>query len=1026
MIDFYNAFISYKHAPLDSKVAEHVQRSLEHFHIPGKIKKKTGKKKIERIFRDKDELPITSDLTDTISNALAKADYLIVICSPNTRQSMWVKREIQYFLRNHTKDKILTVLADGEPEDVIPDELKYDDRVVTNEAGIQYTVKIPIEPLSCDYRMPLNKAKKEELPRLAAAVIGCSYDELVRRQRQYKMRRMALVFAALLVAALAFGGYMMYSRNQIDKAYLESMANQSRYLANESGKMLDDNKRIDALYLALASLPQSDDDPRPVTAEAIQALTQATLAYKGLNGVTINCAWNYSLNSRLKSFKVSPDGKLLAALDGMDVVNVWNTETHEKLCEIVNSDGVKDYMFTQDGTLLIQHFYTLTAYDVEDNNRLWTYDSDEILNSDCICELSDGCIIVCDHAPSLVKLSMENGEEVSRITLPDAPGGNYGSFSYMRVSPDGRKVGIMCSQGTTESYAVTADLATGKTVISRSMTGITRSAEWADNDHFVACVYDMTQLSSSSFGGISILAQENIGIYCLDSNNLSLVWDADFISSAVSDAHCFLPLPERNAVAYFCGNKCCAYDIATGRLMNEWVASETVIDISDRDNDGVPILITTGGALASPVPSLSSSAMSVIYPFAEGMDMATVNSGVYLSSKNSTEILYFNTYVCDEEWTCTDEDMTFRYFEDHMLTDDALVLLTDNDDGALLTLIDPNENEVTHQIQLTEDTFARDYKMIGTDEDTIYLIYSDIGEMSLVEVDISSGDIDKTQFGTRYMITDHIAEFVDGKVVYFNTQSDGTYISIYDTSSERKEDFEVPLNSTDHLIMDPRYFEDAGLIYVSAEEDEYIIDTEDEDAQRVHLPRNWMGTKHIDVSESGDRIVISDGTALLYINRTGNVDMTISCGGKNALGFMFYKADENAAEELIAVFNDGSLIRYNAETGEFISKSEVSAYDNADFDAAFEVDRDSNTLYIQMGQLTDIVDLESWIEFAYIENSFGHHAPTDRFYTFTYKSSSQYHIGYFRHYTLEDLVNKAETILQGPQMPETMRSQYGL
>ena len=34
MSDHYNAFISYKHAPLDSKVAEHVQRSLEHFVIP--------------------------------------------------------------------------------------------------------------------------------------------------------------------------------------------------------------------------------------------------------------------------------------------------------------------------------------------------------------------------------------------------------------------------------------------------------------------------------------------------------------------------------------------------------------------------------------------------------------------------------------------------------------------------------------------------------------------------------------------------------------------------------------------------------------------------------------------------------------------------------------------------------------------------------------------------------------------------------------------------------------------------------
>ena len=66
MIDHYNAFISYKHAPLDSKIAARVQRKLEHFSVPPKIAKSCGKKKIERVFRDKDELPITSDLSETI------------------------------------------------------------------------------------------------------------------------------------------------------------------------------------------------------------------------------------------------------------------------------------------------------------------------------------------------------------------------------------------------------------------------------------------------------------------------------------------------------------------------------------------------------------------------------------------------------------------------------------------------------------------------------------------------------------------------------------------------------------------------------------------------------------------------------------------------------------------------------------------------------------------------------------------------------------------------------------------------
>lgn len=124
MSTHYNAFISYKHADLDNKVAAYVEKSLEHFHIPRKIRKKTGVNKIERIFRDTDELPITSDLSSTIEEALNNADYLIVICSHNTRKSMWVEREINFFLQTHPKENILTVLAEGEPADVVPDILK--------------------------------------------------------------------------------------------------------------------------------------------------------------------------------------------------------------------------------------------------------------------------------------------------------------------------------------------------------------------------------------------------------------------------------------------------------------------------------------------------------------------------------------------------------------------------------------------------------------------------------------------------------------------------------------------------------------------------------------------------------------------------------------------------------------------------------------------------------------------------------------------------------------------------------------
>ena len=135
MSQHYDAFISYKHGERDNKIAATIERELEHFRVPAKIQKKVGKKGIQRIFRDRDELPITSDLGDTISEALNNSDYLIVICSTFTKDSIWVEREIEFFLRNHTRKEILTVISEGEPEDVIPSILLYEDRYYYDELG---------------------------------------------------------------------------------------------------------------------------------------------------------------------------------------------------------------------------------------------------------------------------------------------------------------------------------------------------------------------------------------------------------------------------------------------------------------------------------------------------------------------------------------------------------------------------------------------------------------------------------------------------------------------------------------------------------------------------------------------------------------------------------------------------------------------------------------------------------------------------------------------------------------------------
>lgn len=244
------AFISYRHTPVDTAVARDVQRRLEHFHIPREIRRQTGISRIGRIFRDENELPVTSDIDEDIRRVLTEADYLIVICSGHTSESLWVDREIRCFLTGHDRRHVVTVLAEGEPGDVIPEILLED------EDGT------PVEPLSCDFRQKPQAGrkvnKKTETARLAAALLSCGLDQLMQRMHQYEMKvlaaRMGVGMAVLAVIAgiVIDGSRKLAAKNQaLDQSNKNLIRSRSSYLSQASEHELEDGHGVLARLLAL-------------------------------------------------------------------------------------------------------------------------------------------------------------------------------------------------------------------------------------------------------------------------------------------------------------------------------------------------------------------------------------------------------------------------------------------------------------------------------------------------------------------------------------------------------------------------------------------------------------------------------------------------------------------------------------------------------------------------------------------------------------------------------------------------------
>ena len=95
----YRAFISYSHA--DDALAGWLHRALETYRIPRHLVLKLGlsSNRLQPIFRDREELPSSQDLTQSIRDALADSEHLVVICSPASAHSRWVNEEIEQFRR---------------------------------------------------------------------------------------------------------------------------------------------------------------------------------------------------------------------------------------------------------------------------------------------------------------------------------------------------------------------------------------------------------------------------------------------------------------------------------------------------------------------------------------------------------------------------------------------------------------------------------------------------------------------------------------------------------------------------------------------------------------------------------------------------------------------------------------------------------------------------------------------------------------------------------------------------------------
>ncbi len=223
----YWAFISY--SSKDAALSKRLHYRLETYAIPRDLVGRPGRdgavpKKLFPCFRDRDELPLSSDLGGSIEDALRASRYLIVICTPASAQSRWVNEEVRFFKSLGRSDRILAIIAGGEPN--ASDQATGKERECFAPAlrhevdGAGQLTGERAEPIAGDLR-PGGDGWTNTFLKAVAGITGLGFNAFA--QREVKRQRRRHAFLAALGLAAVLGGLYAWDYNRTKAGYYTTL-----------------------------------------------------------------------------------------------------------------------------------------------------------------------------------------------------------------------------------------------------------------------------------------------------------------------------------------------------------------------------------------------------------------------------------------------------------------------------------------------------------------------------------------------------------------------------------------------------------------------------------------------------------------------------------------------------------------------------------------------------------------------------------------------------------------------------------
>ena len=205
----YFAFISYNSK--DTVWGKKLQKKLEHYRMPSTLCSEHGWERtpIKPVFFAPTDIQ-PGGLTEELQERLRASKNLIVICSPNSAQSEWVGKEIEFFHSLGRTKNIHFFIVEGTPHSGNPDTECFNP--VIDQLGLPEILGANIHEKN--YRWPwLNKERA--YVQLVSKLLGVEFDAIWQRHKRQLIRK-AVAWTVGIIAVLCALVFVWRNNQPVD------------------------------------------------------------------------------------------------------------------------------------------------------------------------------------------------------------------------------------------------------------------------------------------------------------------------------------------------------------------------------------------------------------------------------------------------------------------------------------------------------------------------------------------------------------------------------------------------------------------------------------------------------------------------------------------------------------------------------------------------------------------------------------------------------------------------------------------